>query len=237
MGPPPRTNTYKPNETFIEGRSKIFPWFTVGSTSVPAEEKEAISDYLNSGGDFNNVTTPVIYIKILLDNKTLKVFLPSLNEAVGQGKPHCTRMIVDCICDVVMSRVPRRARLTKVLNRIKSNNFMGDLGEHMLTFSKGLMHDLHQSLWESTNATEVGVLMWLSDLSLTNPHHLRLSEKVHAAWDLAESNNQPFSIMNCINIARSHWQKVREIMLAMTPGKCGGTKTTNNPDPTNPPKK
>ena len=58
-----------------------------------------------------------------------------------------------------MSRVPRRARLTKVLNRIKSNNCMGDFGEHMLTFSEGLMHDLHQSLWESMNATEVGVLM------------------------------------------------------------------------------
>ena len=81
--PPPRTNTYKPNETFIEGRRKSFPWFTVGSTSVPAEEKEAISDYLNSGGDFNNVAVPVIYIKRLFDNETLKIFLPSLNEVVG----------------------------------------------------------------------------------------------------------------------------------------------------------
>ena len=115
---------------------------------------------------------------------------------------------------------------------------MGDLGEHMLTFSEGLMHNLHQSSWESMNATEAGVLMWLSDLSLTNPHHIRLSEKVHAAWDLAESNNQQFSIMNCINIARSHWQKVRETMLTMGPGNGGGTKTTNDPptDPTNPPK-
>merc|ERR1712120_58040 len=194
--------------------------------------KDAISDYLNSGGDFSNVAVPVIYIKRLFDNETLKIFLPSLNEAVGQGKPHCTRTIVDCICDVVMSRVPRRARLTKVLNRIKSNNCMGDLSEHILTFSEGLMHGLHQSSWESTSATEVGVLMWLSDLSLTNPHHLRLSEKVHAAWDLTESNNQPFSIMNCINIVRSHWQKVRETILTMGPGNGGGTKMTNDPDPT-----
>ena len=41
---------------------------------------------------------------------------------------------------------------------------MGDLGEHMLTFSEGLMHDLHQSSWESTNAMEIGVLMWISNL-------------------------------------------------------------------------
>ena len=140
-----------------------------------------------------------------------------------------------------MSRVQRRARLTRVLNCIKSNNVIGDLGEHMLTFSEGLMHDLHQSSWESMNASEAGVLMWLSDLTLTNPHHIRLSEKVHAAWDLAESNNQQFSIMNCINIARTHWQKVRETMLTIgpRPGNGGGTKMTNDPptDPTNPPKK
>merc|ERR1712101_20434 len=142
----------------------------------------------------------------------LKVFLPLLDDAVNnQDRRHCTKTIVDCIIDVVMSRVPRRARLTKVLNRIKASNCMGDLGEHMLTFSEGLMHDLHQSSWESTNAVEIGMLMWIVDLSLTNPHHMRLSEKVHAAWDLAEKDNQPFSIMNCMGsrlctpaTARSH---------------------------------
>ena len=82
--------------------------------SVSAEDKEAISDYLNSGGDFKDVTTPVIYIKRLFDHETLKVFMPSLTEAIGQEKPHCTCTIFNCICDVVMSRVPRRARLTRV---------------------------------------------------------------------------------------------------------------------------
>merc|ERR1712237_238727 len=100
--PPPRSSTYKPNETFIEGRRKSFPWYTVGSTSVPAEEKDAISDYLNSGGDFSNVSILVIYIKRLFDNETLKIFLPSLDEAINQGKRHCTNMIVDCIIDVVI---------------------------------------------------------------------------------------------------------------------------------------
>ena len=122
--PPPRAPAFKPNETFLECRHKPFPWFTVGSTSVSAEDKEAISDYLNSGGDFKDVATPVIYIKRLFDHETLKVFMPSLTEAIGQNKPHCTCTIVECICDVVMSRVPLRARWTKVLNRIKTNNAM-----------------------------------------------------------------------------------------------------------------
>ena len=99
--PPPRAHTYKPNETFLEGRHKPFPWFTVGSTSVSVEDKEAISNYLNSGGDFKDVTTPVIYIKRLFDHETLKVFMPSLTEAIGQDKPHYTHTIVECICDVV----------------------------------------------------------------------------------------------------------------------------------------
>ena len=75
--PPPRTSTYKPNETFIEGRRKSFPWYTVGSTSVPAEEKDAISDYLNSGGDFTNVSIPVIYINVFLTMKHLKSSYPA----------------------------------------------------------------------------------------------------------------------------------------------------------------
>ena len=75
----------------------------MGSTSVPAEEKDAISDYLNSGGEFSKVSVPVIYIKRLFDNKTLKIFLPSLDEAINQGKRHCTKTIVDCIIDVFMS--------------------------------------------------------------------------------------------------------------------------------------
>ena len=83
--------------------------------------------------------------------------------------------------------------------------------------------------------------MWLTNLTLTNPHHIRLSEKVHAAWDLAESRNEQFSIMNCITVMRDHWQKVRETMLTIGPrqGNGGGTTTTNHPpsDPTNPPKK
>merc|ERR1711867_182729 len=56
----------------------------------------------------------------------------------------------------------------------------------------------------------------------------------HAAWNLAEKDNRPFSIMNCVNIARSHWAKVRESMLTMGPGSGGGTTTTTVPDPSLP---
>merc|ERR1712215_106252 len=218
-----------------ECRKKPFPWYSVGSTSIPSEERDAISDYINSGGAFNHVSVPTIYIKRLFCPETLKVFLPLLEDAVKDNKrDHNTQTIVDCIVEVVMSRVPRRARLKIVVNRIKASNCMGDLGENMLSFSEGLMYDLHQSSWESTNAVEVGVLMWISDLSETNHHHQRLSEKVHSAWDIADRENQPFSIMNCVEIARAHWAKVRETMWTMGPGTGGGTKTTTVTNPTDP---
>ena len=138
-------------------------------------------DYLNSGGEFKDVTILVIYIKHLMDHETLKIFMPSLTKAIGEDQPHTTRTIVDSLCNVVMSRVPKRARLTKVLQRIKTNNVMGDHGENTITFSEGFMRDLHQSGWESMTRAEARVLMWLTNLTLTNPHYVRLSEKVHTA--------------------------------------------------------
>ena len=125
----------------------------------------------------------------------------------GENQPHTTHTIVDTLRAVVMGRVPQRARLTKVLNRIRTNNVMGDHGENTITFSEGLMFDLHQSGWESMTMAEAGVLMWLSDLTLTNPHHVELSGKVHRAWDLTKSQNEPFMIVNCITVALDHWSK------------------------------
>ena len=137
--------------------------------------------------------------------------------------------------------MPKRACLTKVLQRIKTNNVMGDCGENTITYSEGLMLDLHQSGWESMTMAEAVVLMWLTNLTLTNLYHVRLSEKVHAAWDLAESQTKQFTIMNCITVALDHWSKVCETELTIGPKQCGGggTKTTNEPptDPTNPPNK
>ena len=150
-------------------------------------------------------------------HETLKIFMPALTKAIGEDQPHTTRIIVDCLCDVVISRVLKRARVTKVLNRIKTNNVMGDHGENTISYSEGLMHDLHQSSWESLTQAEVRVLMWLSDLTLTNPHHIRLSEKVHAAWDLADTRGEQFTIMNCITITFDHWSKVCEVELTISP--------------------
>ena len=85
---------------------------------------------------------------------------------------------------------------------------MGARGENTITFSEGLMFDLEQSGWVEMSMAEAGCLMWLTDLTLTNVHHVELSRKVHLAWDLAESKNEPFTIQNCMQVALDHWSKV-----------------------------
>ena len=84
------------------------PWFTVSSTSVSTEDTESIMDYILSGGSFNDVAIPVMFIKRLLDVETLKLFTPALTKAIEYDKaPHSARTILDTLRAVVMGRVPR----------------------------------------------------------------------------------------------------------------------------------
>ena len=130
-----------------------------------------------------------------MDVETLKLFTPALTKAIEIDKaPHFARMIVDTLRVVVMGRVPRRAWLTKDLQRIRTSNAMGARGENTITFSEGLMFDLTQSGWVEMSMVEAGCLMWLTDLTLTNVHHVELSRKFHLKWDEAECKNESFTI-------------------------------------------
>merc|ERR1711873_378164 len=71
-------------------------------------------DYINSGGPFSDVSGPVIYIKRLMDQETLRAFMPPLNKAIGEGKTHCTRTIVDTLSNIILTHMPKRGRLKVV---------------------------------------------------------------------------------------------------------------------------
>ena len=116
--PPARPHTYKPGKAILEGRKKLFPRYAISITGNPAEEYECITDYLNSGGQFSDVSGPVIFIKRLMDHKTLRVFLPALDKAIEEGKTHCTRTIVDTLNTVIVTRMPKRGCLTKLFQKI-----------------------------------------------------------------------------------------------------------------------
>ena len=118
---------------------------------------------------------------------------------------------------------------------------MGERGQHLMTYSEALIRDLHESGWADMTMQEPGVLIWLTDLVSSNPHQVRLSEKIHQHWDSAIAKDETFSIMNCIPIASDHWSKVREVEATISGKQSngGGTKdgNTDNVDSTRPPKK
>ena len=188
---------------------------------IPAEEQECITNYLNRGGSFSNVQTPVIFIKRLLDHKTLRAFLPALDKAIKGGMTHCTRTIVETLNNVLVGRMPKRGRLTKFFQKNKTVNAMGDRGENLMTYSKALIRDLHESGWEDMTTQEAGVLIWLTDLTASNPYQVKLSEKIHLAWDAAIAKEEMFGVINCISIASDHWAKVREIEASLAPPHTG----------------
>ena len=67
----------------------------------------------------------------------------------------------------------------RVLQRIRTSNALESRGENTITFLEGLMFDLEQAGLQEMSMAEAGCLMWLTDLTLTNIHHVELSRKVH----------------------------------------------------------
>merc|ERR1712002_773138 len=115
---------------------------------------------------------------------------------------------------------------------------MGNMGEHLVTYNESLIRELQESGWADMTMQEAGVIIWLTDLVASNPHQVRLSEKVHEQWDLAIAQDKTFRIMDCITIGLTHWSKVRETQATISgrqPGAGGPLNGNDNVDPTMPP--
>ena len=113
------------------------------------------------------MSTPVIFIKRLMDHETLRAFLPTLDKAV-KGACH-----IAPLNNIIVARMPKRSRLTKLFQKNKTVNAMGDRGQHLMTYSETLIRDLHESGWEDMTMQEAGVLIWLTDLTASNPHQVK----------------------------------------------------------------
>ena len=98
-----------------------------------------------------------MYVKKLICQETLKLYNKVLNKAISEGAPHSAKTIVDTLRAIVMNHVPRRVRLTKVLQRSEKRNQMGDMGQHVMTFTESLLFELHQSSWATMTQAEAGV--------------------------------------------------------------------------------
>ena len=79
---------YKPNESFLENRSKSCPWFWVTEKCVKSEDAEAMQDYLMRGRPFLDIMVPKMYLKKLFDQDSLIMFDTALQTKLINSALH-----------------------------------------------------------------------------------------------------------------------------------------------------
>ena len=91
---------YKPVEVFLS--SKTFPWWKISDTVARAEDLEALSDYLYSGGLFNDIEQPIMYMKKILDKDSLISFRAALNLRINRDKANpIIKLLVETLKDMI----------------------------------------------------------------------------------------------------------------------------------------
>ena len=79
-----KVSNLKSVEVFLG--SEPFPWWKISDTVVRAEDIDAVSDYLYSGGMFNDIEQPIMYMKKLLCKDTLINFRAALDLRINRDK-------------------------------------------------------------------------------------------------------------------------------------------------------
>ena len=120
-----KTGQYKPQETFLG--SKKFPWWRTGDTTAAPDDLEKLSDYLFSGGTFTDIEQPVMYLKKCFDKETMISYRVAIDKhkVTKEAKDLTIELLIDTIREVIQSRIPRRSRLTQMLERAVSVGKMG----------------------------------------------------------------------------------------------------------------
>ena len=120
-----KTGQYKPQDTFLG--SKKFPWWRPGDTTAAPDDLEKLSDYLFSGGTFTDIEQPVMYLKKVFDKETMISYRTALNKHITakEAKDLTIDLLINTIREVIQSRIPRRSRLTQMLERAVSVGKMG----------------------------------------------------------------------------------------------------------------
>ena len=114
---------FEPNEACLErGGSKSFPWYKVTETSIRSEDVEVIYDNLLSRGPFTDIQVLRMYLKKLFDQDSLITFDTALNANLAVGQPPAIKTLVNTLKEMILSRIRRRARLIKMMERIAKIN-------------------------------------------------------------------------------------------------------------------
>ena len=129
----------------MERGGRSFPWYKISETTAKSEDIEAISDYLLSGGQFIDIQVPIMYLKKLFDTDSLILYNAAVIAKLTAGVPPQIKTLVDALREILLGRIPRRARLINMIDRPMKINQMGDEGQNLHSFSEGLILDMEQS--------------------------------------------------------------------------------------------
>ena len=75
-----------------------------------------ISDYLLSGGHFTDIEFPIMYLKKIIDTDSLINFKAAMTIKINSGADPNIKTLVDVLREMILVRIPRRARLIKMID-------------------------------------------------------------------------------------------------------------------------
>lgn len=174
--------------------SKSFPWWKTSDTVARADDLEALSDYLYSGGQFTDIEQPILYLKHVLCKDILISFRATLNARINQDKSDpIVKLLIETLKDMILSHIPRWAHLIQMIDRAITVGRMGKGGPNLDSFTDQLILDIEQCPWSTMTVTEATVLYWLNDLYASDRDQEELGKLIHRHWDEAEKQGVPFT--------------------------------------------
>merc|ERR1712112_514546 len=113
-------------------------------------------------------------------------YCTALNKNLAANKNPTVDLLINTMREVIQSRIPRRSRLTQMLERAVSVGKMGKKGCNLDSFTDQLILEMEVCQWSSMTVEEATVLFWLKDIDSSDKDQEDLGKAVNKAWDLAE---------------------------------------------------
>ena len=99
-----------------------------------------------------------MYLKRVLCKDSLISFHTAINIKLDQRANPTIDLLINTLKEVILARIPRRARLTQMLERAVSVGKMGKGGPNLDSFTDQLILEMEQCQWSTMTVAEVTVL-------------------------------------------------------------------------------
>ena len=132
--PLPNKNTYKHVESFTDNRWKSFLLFPSNNWIISPFDIDALSDYLNSGGQYSDIQIPRMYLLKLTCIDILKQFDRLLEEKIRDRSTPDIKLLLQTLKIVILRMVPRQAHRSTQLDKVIKKGMMGASGKYLQSY-------------------------------------------------------------------------------------------------------